>query len=138
MKKLLLLVVFGVLFFGCDKSSDNDPDPDPTPTENYTVTYSFISVGLDTLEYIRYLNADGAEITITDTNEYVQSFEQPANKINAKISLRGATGTMITAYADYSLKVTDKNDAIIYIKESSTDGPEVNFSWSAEYKDTEN
>lgn len=134
MKKLIVVLLAITTIIACNKSSD---DPDPTPAENYKVTYSFTSMGLDTLEYIKYLNVDGTEITISDTNEYVHSFEQPSTNINAKISVKGATGTMITAYADYSLKITDKNDAIIYIKESSTDGAQINFMWSAEYQNIE-
>lgn len=133
MKKVLLIAVLGVFIFSCNKKDDPD-----TPVEKYKVTYSFTSVGLDTLEYIKYLNIDGNEVSIADTNQFNLSFEQPSNNIHGRISIKGKTGTMISSSAEYSMKVTDKNDGIIYIKESGTNFPETSFTWSAEYKNIEN
>ncbi len=80
---------------------------------------------------------DGVEVTVTDTNEYSHSFEQPSNNIHGQIIIKGEVGTMMTAYASYSMKVTDKSDNIIYIKESETSSG-FSFTWTAEYKNIEN
>lgn len=136
MKKLLLLLVLALIIISCKKSSEDDPEP--VSIEKYKVTYSFTSLGLDTLEYIKYLDQNGNEIAVTDTNEYSYSFEQPKNNIHARVIVKGSTGTLFTAFASYSLEVTDKNNGIIYIKESETDGPGINFTWNAEYKNIGN
>ncbi len=133
MKKILLIALLGLFIFSCKKSDDP-----AKPAEKYKVTYSFSAVGLDTLEYIKYLNADGSEVSISDTNAFNLSFEQPSNNIHGRISIKGTTGTLSTSYADYSMTVTDKNDGIIYTKESGTNFPETSFTWSAEYKNIEN
>lgn len=133
MKRILLIAVLAIFIFSCNKSDDPDK-----PAEKYKVTYSFSAVGLDTLEYIKYLNVEGNEVSIADTNEFNLSFEQPSNNIHGRISIKGKTGTMTSSSAEYSMKVTDKSDGIIYIKESGTNFPETSFTWSAEYKNIEN
>lgn len=136
MKKVLILITAVALLYACNKTSDDDPDP--TPTENYKVTYSFSAIGLDTLEYLTYLNASGEEVTISSTNTFDLSFERPANNIHAKISIKGETGTMLTSFASYSLRVTDKDDNIISYKTGEKEGPGISFKFDAEYMHVEN
>ncbi len=139
MKKLLLFALVGLFIFGCKKSNDDpNPDPDPKPVENYIITYSFAAFGLDTLDYIKYLDATGTELMVSNTSEFIFTFKQPKNKINAKMVVKGSTGSLFTAYADYQLLVTDSNDNVIHVKKSSTDGANINFNWNAEYKNIEN
>ncbi len=136
MKKAILLLIVVAFIFACNKSSNDDPEP--TPSENYKITYHFTAIGLDTLEYIRYLNSSGEEITVSNTNNFDLSFEQPSNNTHAKITIKGETGTMITTYASFSLKVTDKNDNIIYFNDGEKEGPQTSFLFEAEYKNKEN
>ena len=137
MKKLLLLTVLGILIFGCSKSSDNDPDPDPTPTDKYKVTYNFTSIGIDTVDFIKYLDSEKKEVILTDTSEFSLSFEQPSNNVHGSITIKGTTGTLWTGFASYSMIVTDKNNDVVYLKEGETNSTETNFQWSAEYKNIE-
>lgn len=136
MKKIILILVFGILIYGCNKSSDTDPDP--TPTEKHKVTYNFTSIGIDTVEFIKYLDSEKKEVVLTDTAEFSLTLEQPANNFHGRITIKGTTGTLWTGFASYSMIVTDKNNDVVYLKEGETDSPETNFQWSAEYKNIEN
>jgi len=125
-----ILLATAVIFnFSCKKDSDD-------PVEDYSIKYTVVSNDSVKMDTIMYLDADGVEKYLFGEGNLTHSFTQPSNNYHAKLYVSGNTGNI--GSSNYSVQVLDQDSGVVDLKESSTSGTDINFTWTGEVSHYEN